>query len=78
MEPLRPLVDRTVKEIIAESGASTSELTSIHRRRLLELLSKSVSYGESDGPLMAVLPRYVNSFFRLLVRESTKLEVPTY
>ncbi|MDB4503008.1 type II CRISPR-associated endonuclease Cas1 [Akkermansiaceae bacterium] len=78
MEPLRPLVDRTVKEIIAESGASASELTSIHRRRLLELLSKPVSYGESDGPLMAVLPRYVNSFFRLLVRESTNLEVPTY
>jgi CRISPR-associated protein Cas1 len=78
MEPLRPLVDRTVKEIIAESGATTSELTSIHRRRLLELLSKSVSYGEKEGPLMAVLPRYVNSFFRLLVRESTKLEVPTY
>ncbi|MDB4585921.1 type II CRISPR-associated endonuclease Cas1 [Akkermansiaceae bacterium] len=78
MEPLRPLVDRTVKEIIAESEFSTSGLTSIHRRRLLELLSASVTYGDSTGPLMAVLPRYVNSFFRLLVRESTKLEAPTY
>lgn len=78
MEPLRPLVDRTVKKMIAELEGSDCDLTSTHRRKLLELLTETVSFGGNNGPLLAVLPRYVNSFYKLLIREGNKLEVITY
>ena len=79
MEPLRPLVDRTVQEIMeTEGGLETGDLQSHHRQKLLSLLSADVTFGETSGPLMAVLPRYIASFYRLLIRESETLESPTY
>ncbi len=79
MEPLRPLVDRTVQKILDDEGEIESgELQNHHRKELLSLLSHSVDFGESSGPLMATLPRYINSFYRLLIRENERLEVPTY
>lgn len=79
MEPLRPLVDRCVKEILIHSPNTTDgKLLPEHRRDLLELLNTNVTFSQSQGPLMAVLPRYIASFYRLLVRENENLEVPTY
>lgn len=79
MEPLRPLVDRTVKGLLAESDVpENGKLLPEHRRALLELLNTTISFGESQGPLMAILPRYISSFYRLLVRESDDLTTPTY
>ncbi len=79
MEPLRPLVDRTVKKLLIESTEPHDGiLQPEHRRALLELLNTNVSFAQTKGPLMAILPRYIASFYRLLVRESDILEVPTY
>ena len=79
MEPLRPLVDRTVQNLMeAEDDLQSAELDSRHRKELLSLLTADVTFGETGGPLMAVLPRYINSFYRLLTRESDQLVVPTY
>lgn len=83
MEPLRPLVDRTVKRLLEDGSIrqqpeSMSALQPEHRRQLLEVLNTSVNFAATNGPLMAVLPRYINSFYRLLVRESDRLETPTY
>jgi CRISPR-associated protein Cas1 len=83
MEPLRPLVDRTVKLMLGSGpelprDKSVSSLLPEHRRQLLELLNTSVNFSETSGPLMAVLPRYISSFYRLLVRENDRLETPTY
>lgn len=79
MEPLRPLVDRTVQHLMAkEEDLTSATLQSHHRRELLGLLAAEVSFGETTGPLMAVLPRYINSFYRLLTRESDQLIVPTF
>ncbi len=79
MEPLRPLVDRTVHQILENAtNSSPATLLPEYRRALLALLSTSVDFQESSGPLMAVLPRYIASFYRLLTRENDHLDSPTY
>lgn len=79
MEPLRPLVDRTVKKLLAETTTQEDgKLLPEHRRALLELLNTTVTFSGTQSPLMAILPRYIASFYRLLVRERDTLIVPTY
>jgi CRISPR-associated protein Cas1 len=79
MEPLRPLVDRTVKQILCDASSPPSEtLETAHRKPLLALLSQEVQFDQTTGPLMAVLPRYIASFYRLLTQEDQHLIVPTY
>lgn len=79
MEPFRPLVDRTVKQLLQAGEIPEREtLNAEHRRALLELLNSPVTFSDTSGPFMAVLPRYIASFYRLLVRESETLEIPTY
>jgi len=77
MEPLRPLVDRMVKKLLEDAVTGNDlQLTQIHRRHLLDLLTITVSFQETKGPLMAVLPRYIASFHRLLSKEAEVLHVP--
>lgn len=79
MEPLRPLVDRNVKTILAKSeNPENGTLLPEHRQILLKLLDHPLTFDETEGPLMAILPRYIASFHRFLVRESDHLKVPTY
>lgn len=80
MEPLRPLVDRTVKQILSQQNEPipTEVLPSEHRKQLLQLLSQPVQWKDTTGPLLAVLPRYINSFYRLLTKESATLHSPSY
>jgi len=79
MEPLRPLVDQTVRKIINEHDhSSPPELLPEYRRELLSLLTHQVLFKGTNGPLMAILPRYIASFYRLLTKESTRLDYPTY
>jgi CRISP-associated protein Cas1 len=79
MEPLRPLVDRTVRQLLEKESQPIAEiLEQRHRRELLQLLSSEVHFQNSTGPLMAVLPRYIASFYRLLTQEEDKLAVPTF
>lgn len=77
MEPLRPLVDKTVQDILSEKP-SDLDLTPAFRQRLLALLTHPVQLGENTGPLMATLPRYIASFYRLLTKEDQKLSALTY
>ena len=79
MEPLRPLVDRAVGRILEKTEQLVVDgLSQDERRELLALLSHEVEQGDTSGPLLVVLPRYVSSFYSLLTRESSKLEYPTY
>lgn len=77
MEPLRPLVDKTVQDILGENPTDT-DLNPDFRQRLLALLTHPVKFKGSTGPLMATLPRYIASFYRVLTKEDQKLSVPTY
>jgi len=78
MEPLRPLVDNAVHQILSEEPPTDRKLTKNHRHILLSLLTHEVEVGGLKGPLMATLPRYIASFYRLLVKESDKLDPPHY
>lgn len=79
MEPLRPLVDRTVSHILRDRMCDVDRtLTPDDRKRLLSLLTQEVALGVNKGPLMATLPRYVSSVFRMLTKESSKLVTPKY
>lgn len=79
MEPLRPLVDRTAHQILQEPpNPAPATLLPEYRRAFLALLSENVDFQQQSGPLMAVLPQYINSFYRLLTRESEHLDFPTF
>lgn len=84
MEPLRPLVDTTIADILKDdnqassSSPRSSSLTSQHRQKLLSLLTHTVSINGQTGPLMATLPKYINHFYRVLTKEQSRLEWPRY
>ncbi len=79
MEPLRPLVDLYVEEILNDSELVEFEpLSAAHRQKLLGILTHPVKFADTSGPLMAVLPRYVNSFYRVLTKETKTLTFPSY
>ncbi|MBK1835630.1 type II CRISPR-associated endonuclease Cas1 [Roseibacillus ishigakijimensis] len=78
MEPLRPLVDCAVKCLLATDSSEEEALRPENRKVLLNLLTYTVTLDSQTGPLMATLPRYINSFYRLLTREETELQWPGF
>lgn len=78
MEPLRPLVDRAAAHLLEQEVTVSVSLTREQRGHLLRLLTAQVSFGDSSGPLMAVLPRYINSAYGVLTGQESKLTVPLY
>lgn len=79
IEPLRPLVDRKVREILDGSPSETPNLlTQDHRRTMLSLLTHPVTFKKKSGPLMATLPRYTAGFYRLITQKNKKFIYPIY
>jgi CRISPR-associated protein Cas1 len=74
IEPLRPLVDRRVQELI---DAGELALTPATKARLLELLTLETCFSEESGPLMVNLHRMVASLVRCYEGKSRQLEFPT-
>ena len=73
IEPLRPLVDYRVKELL---DAGRVELDQATKAALLETLTWEVRVGEQTGPLMVNLHRMVASLVRCYSGESQSLEFP--
>lgn len=73
IEPLRPLVDRRVKEL---HDAERNELDQQTKAALLELLTLEVRCGDATGPLMVALHRMVASLVRCFEGKSSRLEFP--
>jgi len=73
VEPLRPLVDRRVREM-RDSGHV--ELDRPAKAALLEVLAEPVELGGCRGPLMVNLHRMAASLVRCLRGESKTLEIP--
>ncbi len=77
MEPLRPLVDRTVKKLIDQAITNdTDPLNKETRKTLLSLLASKIKLADTEGPLMATLPRYINNYFRFITGESKQVIIP--
>lgn len=77
MEPFRPLVDQAVKGILANTTGPSEALERNHRSILLELLTSSYHMYERKGPFLAVLPEYVNAYFRFIAKEAKTITFPT-
>jgi CRISPR-associated protein Cas1 len=73
MEPLRPLVDRRVRELHAESRR---ELDRREKAFLLEILTEQVRLGGENGPLMVSLHRMVASLVKCFQGQAKQLEIP--
>lgn len=73
VEPLRPMVDARVRDLVREGQ---TELDPATKRSLLELLTAEVTTGEQTGPLMVALHAMIASFVRCLEGESNRLEIP--
>ena len=75
MEPLRPLVDARVRELVR---LSQTQLSPITKAALLQLLTQEATTGSEAGPLMVTLHRYVASLVKCYAGESEQLEIPEY
>lgn len=73
MEPLRPLVDARVKRLW-EAGRTI--LDGEAKRELLGTLTATVQIGDTAGPLMVAVERYIASLVRCYAGESDHLEIP--
>jgi CRISPR-associated protein Cas1 len=73
MEPLRPLVDRRVRELHRQGQ---DELKPEAKAGLLGLLADRVRMGHERGPLMVNLHRMAASLVRCYQGESNRLEIP--
>ncbi len=75
MEPLRPLVDRTVFHMGREHGDKL-EINRHTRQPLLELLAVSLPTGQKALPLMTGLHQYAAGLRKMLFREVDRLMIP--
>ena len=73
LEPLRPLVDRKVKELWA---TGTDEINRLSKTELLSLLTEEVETAGQKGPLMVALERTTASLVRCYAGEQKKLDLP--
>lgn len=79
MEPLRPMIDRRVRELVQEGNQWLDQQT---KARLLLTLTATVRTGGPDeepviGPLDAALVRYAASFAQSLASGEPFLRIPT-
>jgi CRISPR-associated protein Cas1 len=75
MEPLRPLVDRRVRELQRQGH---EELEPQAKAGLLTLLADPVRMGHERGPLMVNLHRMVASLVKCYQGEADRLEIPKF
>ena len=73
VEPLRPIVDARVAELVQ---AGESDIKPETKRGLLELLTLNTQTGDQSGPLMVALHRYAASLVKCFSDESDRLEIP--
>jgi len=74
MEPFRPLVDKTVKEIIDQSGSNHDDLTPDIKRRLSRTLDLDVGLEKGTSTVMNALHRLAQTFVISLNDKENKLE----
>lgn len=73
LEPLRPLVDARVRELVSDG---VPELAQPVKAKLLETLTVEMRTGEFKGPLLVALHRYVSSLVAALEGQSRVLNIP--
>ncbi len=75
MEPLRPMVDRAVLQLLAQG---TEDIGRPAKIALLQLLTREVTVGETSGPLMVQLQRVAVSLLHCCQGKRKALLLPEY
>jgi len=73
LEPLRPLVDRTVRELHADGR---DELDRPTKAELLSLLTLEIEVADLKGPLQVALERVLASLVRCYAGDARLMELP--
>lgn len=74
MEPLRPMVDRRVRDLVQEG---TQRLDQETKAQLLHVLTETVNTEGNHGPLLVALPRMTASLLAAYRKETQTLIVPS-
>lgn len=74
LEPLRPIVDRRVRQLYLDHGRR--ELNQPTKAGLLEVLTQRVRMGHENGPLMVALHRMVASLVHCYQGSAKQLVIP--
>lgn len=74
IEPLRPIVDRRVRELFVDHGRRA--LNQPTKAGLLEVLTRSVRTGDRRGPLMVAIEHMVGSLVRCYQGDARQLVIP--
>jgi len=76
MEPFRPLVDKTVKDIVDQPGVGADDLTPDIKRNLSKILDLDVGLEKGTSSVMNALHRLAQTFVTSLHDKENKLEFP--
>ena len=76
MEPVRPLVDRTVRRMLDENEGAAPPLDKHAKPPLLSVLSEGVLVGEREFPLLIAMQMLAASLRRAAVGGKGRLEIP--
>jgi len=75
VEPLRPLVDRIVRDVWMDG---TKTLDPLAKQRLIGVMHTTVRTGDRVGPLVTALSPYISSFVNSHESNSAVLTIPTF
>ena len=75
MEPLRPAVDQIA---IRQWSKGQDGLLPANKRAMLELLSRSVFFGDQSLPLWVALQRYASSVKAVMSGDAKQVEIPIW
>lgn len=76
MEPLRPIVDKTVREIVDQHDKSASILTPEFKRLLTRVLDEDVMMEKGISTVMNALHRIAQTFAKSLSEGENRVEFP--
>jgi len=77
IEPLRPMVDIAVYELLTSSGKSDLHLNSDVKKCLLSITTSECVIGDTTLPLMIALSRYAASLKKAFEGNTKTLEIPS-
>jgi len=77
MEPFRPLVDQTVRRILAGDSGDETDLTPDLKRKLARVLDLDVGLQKGTSTVMNALYRLAQTFVTSLQEKENVLEFPT-
>ncbi len=77
VEPLRPMVDTVVYELLASKGSKELHLDSDTKQCLLSIAASDCIIGDAQLPLMVALSRYTASLKKAFEGNAKTLEIPS-